>query len=68
MQSQSQEKTRPAREVTPTVDIFEGHPDLFYSDGLHANDKGEAKIAEAIWAVMKKDCIGQGAASACCKP
>ena len=55
-------------QMVPTVAIFEGHPELFASDGLHANDKGEAKIAEAIWTAMKKDCIGQGASSGCCKP
>lgn len=56
-------------QMVPTVDIFEGHPEYFYApDGLHANDKGEAKIAEAIWAVMKDQCIGQAEASGCCKP
>jgi lysophospholipase L1-like esterase len=48
----------------PTVDIFEGHPEYFYSDGLHANDTGTAKIAEAIWKVMKDNCIAQ--AGGCC--
>jgi len=48
----------------PTVDIFEGHPEYFYSDGLHANDMGTAKIAEAIWKVMKDNCIAQ--AGGCC--
>ena len=54
--------------TVPTVDIFTGHDDYFYSDGLHANDKGEAKIAEAIWKVMKDNCIGQAASSGCCMP
>ena len=50
----------------PTVDIFEGHPDWFYTDGLHANDTGEEQIAEAIWKVAKDNCIMQ--ASGCCMP
>jgi len=54
--------------TVPTVAIFEGHPEFFYSDGLHANDMGEAKIAEAIWNVMKDNCIGQADSSGCCMP
>lgn len=54
--------------TVPTVDIFEGHPEYFYSDGLHANDTGSAKIAEAVWAVMKDNCIAQGESSGCCMP
>jgi lysophospholipase L1-like esterase len=54
--------------TVPTVDIFKGHDEYFYSDGLHANDTGEAKIADAIWKVMKDNCIGQAASSGCCKP
>lgn len=53
--------------TVPTVDIFEGHPEYFYSDGLHANDVGEGKIADAIWKVMKDNCIAQGESSGCCK-
>jgi hypothetical protein len=48
----------------PTVDLFEGHPEWFYSDGLHANDTGEAQIADAIWKVAKSNCIMQS--SGCC--
>ena len=43
MQSQSQEKTRPAREVTPTVDIFENDAELLVVadvPGLDPNDIG----------------------------
>jgi lysophospholipase L1-like esterase len=54
--------------VVPTVSIFESHPEYFYSDGLHANDMGETKIADAIWKVMKDNCIGQGSSSGCCMP
>jgi hypothetical protein len=54
--------------MVPTVSIFEGHPEYFYSDGLHANTTGEGKIADAIWAVMKQNCIGQGVSSGCCMP
>jgi lysophospholipase L1-like esterase len=54
--------------MVPTVAIFEGHPEYFYSDGLHANDTGEGKIADAVWKVMKDNCIGQAATSMCCVP
>jgi lysophospholipase L1-like esterase len=54
--------------MVPTVAIFEGHPEYFFSDGLHANDTGEGKIADAVWSVMKDNCIGQAAASGCCMP
>jgi len=54
--------------MVPTVEIFEGHPEYFYSDGLHANDTGTAKISDAIWKVMKDNCIGQASSSGCCAP
>lgn len=54
--------------MVPTVDIFEGHPEYFYSDGLHANATGEGKIADAVWKVMKDNCIAQAASSMCCVP
>ena len=55
--------------VVPTVDLFEGHPELFYvGDNLHANTMGETKIAEKIWGVMKDNCVGQAASSGCCMP
>ncbi|HET8939989.1 MAG TPA: SGNH/GDSL hydrolase family protein [Polyangiales bacterium] len=50
--------------MIPTVELFEGHPEWFYSDGLHANDTGEAQIADAIWKVAKSNCIMQS--SGCC--
>jgi HSP20 family protein len=43
MQSQNQEKTRPAREVTPNVDIFENDSELLVVadvPGLDPNDIG----------------------------
>jgi hypothetical protein len=55
--------------VVPTVELFEGHPEYFYSgDNLHANTTGETKIAEKIWGVMKDNCIGQAASAGCCMP
>lgn len=55
--------------VVPTVEIFEDHPEYFYvGDNLHANTTGETKIAEAIWEVMKENCIGQAESSGCCAP
>jgi hypothetical protein len=49
-----------------TVPIFEGHPDFFFGDGIHANTPGTAAIADAIWKLMKDKCIGQAPASGCC--
>jgi len=43
MQSQNQEKTRPAREITPNVDIFENEAELLVVadvPGLDPNDIG----------------------------
>jgi lysophospholipase L1-like esterase len=54
--------------MVPTVAIFDGHPEYFYTDGLHANDTGEGKIADAVWQKMKDNCIGQAAGSSCCMP
>jgi len=54
--------------MVPTVDIFEGHSEYFYSDGLHANTEGSTKIAERIWSLMDENCIGQAESSGCCMP
>lgn len=54
--------------MLPTTQIFAGHPEYFASDGLHANDTGEGKIADAIWDLMADQCIGQAADSGCCAP
>jgi lysophospholipase L1-like esterase len=50
-----------------TIPLFEGHDDFYFGDGIHANDKGENAIADAIWKYMKDNCIGQGPTSGCCK-
>lgn len=52
--------------IIDTVPLFEGHPEYFYTDGIHANDMGEVKIADAVWKVMKDNCIAQS--SGCCMP
>jgi hypothetical protein len=54
--------------MVDTVSIFEGHPEYFFTDGIHANDTGEGKIAEAVWKVMKDNCIAQAATNMCCMP
>jgi lysophospholipase L1-like esterase len=54
--------------VVDTIPIFEGHEDWFSSDGIHANDTGEQKIADEIWKLMKDNCIAQPASSDCCTP
>jgi lysophospholipase L1-like esterase len=49
-----------------TIPLFDGHPDWYFGDGIHANDTGSKAIAQAIWDYMKKNCIGQGPSSGCC--
>ncbi|HKP60061.1 MAG TPA: SGNH/GDSL hydrolase family protein [Polyangiales bacterium] len=53
-------------QMIDTVPLFEGHPEYFFTDGIHANDIGEGKIADAVWKMMKDNCIGQS--SGCCTP
>jgi hypothetical protein len=48
------------------VPVFEGHPEFFGDDGVHPNMAGSAAMAQAIWAKMTADCIGQPTANACC--
>jgi hypothetical protein len=54
--------------VVDTIPIFTGHDDWFASDGIHANDMGENAIADAIYKVMKDNCLGQQPSSMCCAP
>jgi hypothetical protein len=54
--------------VLDLIPIFEGHPDYIASDDIHANDVGENKIADAIWKIMKDNCIAQPESSGCCTP
>jgi hypothetical protein len=54
--------------VEDTIPLFEGHPDYFASDGIHANDMGENLIADQIWKTMKDNCIAQPESSGCCTP
>ena len=51
-----------------TIPIFEGHPEYYVSDGIHATTAGTGKICDAIWAKMKEKCIGQPVSSGCCMP
>jgi lysophospholipase L1-like esterase len=54
--------------MVDTVPIFEGHPEYFFSDNIHANDTGEGKIADAVYKVMKDNCIAQPESKGCCMP
>ncbi len=47
---------------------FEGHPEYFGLDPVHANDAGGEEIAKLIWQTMKNQCIAQPASSGCCQP
>lgn len=50
--------------IIDTIPIFEGHDNYFFGDGVHATTPGTQAICDAIWALMKENCIGQ--ASGCC--
>lgn len=47
---------------------FEGHPEYFDLDPVHANDAGGDVIASLVWQTMKSQCIAQPASSGCCQP
>jgi hypothetical protein len=55
------------------VPVFEGKTGLFADalseagDGVHPNSMGSKVMAEEVWRVMKEDCVGQPAGSACCE-
>jgi hypothetical protein len=47
---------------------FEGHPEYFDIDPVHANEAGGQEIAKLVWQKMKSECIAQPASSGCCQP
>lgn len=55
------------------VPVFEGKTGLFADavseagDGVHPNAMGSLEMAKEIWRVMKQDCVGQPAGTACCE-
>jgi lysophospholipase L1-like esterase len=55
--------------MVDTIPLFSAFPDseVYFPDGVHANDKGTGLIADAIWKLMKDKCIGQAPSSGCCK-
>jgi lysophospholipase L1-like esterase len=69
-------KKMTAELTTPTFRVhlidtraaFEGHPEYFDLDPVHANDAGAEVIANLIWQKMKSQCIAQPASSGCCQP
>ncbi len=54
--------------VVDLVPLFAPHPEYFYIDGIHANATGEGVIADAIYKVMKDNCIAQPQSKGCCMP
>lgn len=54
--------------VLDLIPVFDGHADWIASDGIHANDTGENKIADEIWKIMKDHCVAQPESSNCCTP
>jgi lysophospholipase L1-like esterase len=54
--------------IVDLVPVFEGHPEWYASDDIHANTLGEGKIADVVYKQMKDDCVGQPASSGCCAP
>lgn len=39
--------------------LWAGHPDYTASDGIQASEAGAAVIADAIWSIMRENCIAQ---------
>jgi lysophospholipase L1-like esterase len=39
--------------------LFMGHPEYIGSDSLHPSEAGAKVIAQAVWDIMKKNCIAQ---------
>ncbi|MFI5305869.1 MAG: SGNH/GDSL hydrolase family protein [Polyangiales bacterium] len=50
------------------VPIFDGHPEYFAAQDVHENSMGSTAMANAVWKIMKDNCIAQKAASGCCTP
>jgi hypothetical protein len=50
------------------VPVFAGHPDWFAPGDIHPNLTGGQAMAKAVWKEMTDECVGQTAASGCCRP
>jgi hypothetical protein len=50
------------------VPVFDGHPEYFAAADIHPNAQGSRAMAEAVWAKMQAECVGQPASSGCCTP
>lgn len=48
------------------VPLFAGHPEYIGGDQIHPTVAGAQVIGNAIWNVMRTNCLGQAASSACC--
>jgi lysophospholipase L1-like esterase len=48
------------------VPLFQGHADYIGPDGVHPTATGAQVIGNAIWDVMRANCLGQASGSACC--
>ncbi len=52
--------------IIDTRPVFEGHPEYFGLDPIHANEAGGQAIAQLIYDYMKANCIAQPVSSGCC--
>lgn len=50
-----------------TIPLMQSHPD-WYLDIIHVNAQGAQLIGDAIYQVMKDNCIAQPESSGCCEP
>jgi hypothetical protein len=50
------------------VPVFDGHPEYFASADVHENSTGSTAMANAVWKLMKDNCVAQKASSGCCAP
>lgn len=54
--------------IIDTRPIFEGHPEYFGIDPIHANEAGGQAVARHIYDYTKANCIAQPTSSGCCTP
>lgn len=57
-------------DLTTVLDDRNGEPitALFAAADIHPNRLGSNRMAEAVWSLMKKNCIAQPVSSGCCAP
>jgi lysophospholipase L1-like esterase len=57
-------------DLVTVLDNKDGTPimSLFAAGDIHPNTLGSTRMAEAVWAIMKKNCVAQRVSSGCCAP